>query len=78
MRVTPLGTPLGNLVGALAANCPKGYSEALYRPIVYHLLWKHVLTADFSVPLSDTTLVRPQITRAGANGVETSVNGRKP
>ena len=74
----PLGTPLGDLVRALAANCPKGYPEAFYRPVVYHLLWKHVLTADLSVPLMDTTIVRPRITRAGANSVYTSPNGRKP
>ena len=73
----PLGTSLGNLVGALAADCPKGYPEALYRPIVYHLLWKRVLTADLSIPLSDTTTVHSRITRAGANGIDTSVNGRK-
>lgn len=74
----PLGTPFGELVGRLAADCPKGYPEALYRPVVYHLLWERVLTADLSVPLSDTTTVRPRMIRAGTNGIGTSVNGRKP
>lgn len=31
--------------------------EALVRPILFHLLWKHVLKADLTVPLSGSTIV---------------------
>ena len=32
---------------------------ALVRPVLYHLLWKHELSTDFSVVLSDASVVRP-------------------
>jgi hypothetical protein len=41
----------------IAYGCP-GQPGALTRPVVYHLLWRHELSANLSEVLSDRTLVR--------------------
>lgn len=53
------GQPLGALVRGLAARCPEGLPEAVYRPVVFHLLWMHALATDLrGASLSDSSPIR--------------------
>lgn len=52
------GVPIGELVRETAEGCRSGFPEAVYRPVVYHLMWKQELRADLSELLSEATEVR--------------------
>lgn len=74
---SPEGRPLGVLVRELASGCPEGLPEAVYRPVVFHLLWRHVLAVGLGdAPLSDVSLLR--LGSAGSPAPVVAVVGGKP
>lgn len=63
LKVAYGGITVGNLVAVF--DLP-----ALVRPVLFHLLWTHKLSADLSVVLSDASVVRPfeEVGRYGVQG----------